>query len=60
MSTIYFQKGIMIRENNPDVPAFGARAESLKHLNSQCFGAEWSRKKNLGWIGRIDTGGTNG
>ena len=50
----------MIRENNPHVPTFGARAESLKHLNSQCFGAEWSRKKNLGWIGRIDTGGTNG
>jgi len=28
-----------------------------KNIYCQCFGTEWDKKSNLGWIGRIDTGG---
>ena len=27
------------------------------NITCQCFGTEWDRKSNLGWMGRIDTGG---
>ena len=27
------------------------------NLITQCYGTEWDRKSNLGWMGRIDTGG---
>ena len=30
-----------------------------ENITCQCFGIEWSRKTNLGWIGKIDTGGLN-
>jgi len=27
------------------------------NMTCQCLGAEWDRKSNLGWLGRIDAGG---
>ena len=30
-----------------------------KNIKCQCFGTEWDKKSNLGWIGRIDAGGPN-
>ena len=29
------------------------------NVMNQCLGPEWDKKSNLGWIGRIDAGGSS-
>lgn len=40
-----------------EYPRNGYRARPLSTTASQCNGAEWSRRKNLAYFGKLDLGG---